>query len=471
MKNLEYAFKSYIGSQDRETSESFVHADNLFMVVDGFGIDSLADIVKEETCRIVPRAFFSHLSENKSPSDALIYAVEEANKKIMEERHKLGEKVAASISLIYFYKRIMYFTHLGDSRIYSFQAGELNQLTRDHTVREEDPLAEKKFADPRALNALTHGLGIHEKPAVMVKKYPVDKRCLIIMTTTGLTERVSNRDIAWLSKKHKRPEKILRGLIDLDKRKGGNANLTAGIIKCGGLTKMMRKTLMIYALFFIIIASAGAYAFKHISGSPEAQRPEMAKPPIQIKTQSPVKRPAEDKVLQETKKVVVVQPIIPEKEQDKTRQAADQMASQAEPAVKQATAEKAAADIAPAVGIGPELLKTADNLVMEWKTAWEKTAGRNGDIDRYMSFYSDKFESEGFNKNTWRIDKETKNKRKAWISIRISNMKITGPNRANRIEASFKMNYRSSTFNGSSSKVLELVKEGNTLKIIGERTY
>jgi len=471
MKNLEYAFKSYVGSQNRETSESFIHSDNLFMVVDGFGIDSLADIVKEETCRIVPGAFFSHLSENKSPADALIYAVEEANKKIIEERHKLGEKVAASICLIYFLDKIMYFTHLGDSRIYSFQAGELNQLTRDHTVREEDPLAEKKFADPRALNALTHGLGIHEKPAVQVKKYPVDKRCLIIMTTTGLTERVSNRDIAWLTKKHKRPEKILRGLIDLDKRKGGNANLTAGIIKCGGLTKMMRKTLMIYSVFFIIIAAAGGYALKHSSGGLETQKPAMEKPGIQEKTQSSVKRPAEDKIPQETKKVVVVQPIIPEKEQDKTRQDADQSVSQAEPAVKKATAEKAAADSAPASGIGPELLETADDLVMEWKTAWEKTAGTNGDIDRYMSFYSDKFESEGFTKNTWRIDKETKNKRKAWISIRISNMKITGPTMANHIEASFNMNYRSSTFTGSSRKVLVLVREGNTLKIIGERTY
>jgi PPM family protein phosphatase len=471
MKNLEYAFKSYIGSQNRESSESFIHADNLFMVVDGFGIDSLADIVKEEACRIVPKAFFSHLSENKSPADALIYAVEDANKKIIEERHKLGEKVAASISLVYFLDKIMYFTHLGDSRVYSFQAGELNQLTKDHTVREEDPLAEKKYADPRALNALTHGLGIHEKPVVQVKKYPVDKRCLIIMTTTGLTERVSNRDIAWLSKKFKRPGKILRGLIDLDKRKGGNANLTIGIIKCGGLTKMMRKMLVIYSVFFIFIAAIiGGYALKYGSKDHETEKTAIEKPRIQEKTQAAVDKPVDVKILQETKKVVIVQPIIQEEEQDKNQLKINQRASQPEQVVEKKAPENATVDSSAEV-IGSELFDSADDFVMEWKSAWEKTAGSKGDIDKYMSFYSDKFESEGFNKKTWRNDKETKNKRKAWISIRISNIKLSGPTKENRIEARFNMNYRSSTFSGSSKKVIELVKEGDALKIIAERTY
>jgi len=469
MKNLEYAFKSYIGSQDRETSESFIHTDNLFMVVDGFGIDSLAETVKEETCRIVPNAFFKHLSENKNPADALVYAVEEANKKIIEERHKLGEKVAASISLIYFLDKIMYFTHLGDSRIYSFQAGELNQLTKDHTVKEEDPLAENKYDDPRALNALTHGLGIHEKPVVQVKKYPVYKRCLIILTTAGLTERVSNRDIAWLSKKVKRPEKIIRTLINLDKRKGGSANLTVGIIKCGGLTKMMRNALMTYFVFFLILAAViGGFAVKFRSNDQETQKASVEKHGVQEK-KADFEKPAEINTVQEDHKVVV-QPIIKEKAQEKTVLKVENRASTAQPV----TAEKSDKSRVPeetANKFGADYQSDVRSFIVEWGDAWEKTAGPKGDMDGYMSFYSDKFNTEGFNKRTWRIDKETKNKRKAWITIKISNIKLSNPTKEDHIEVSFKLNFRSSNFSGSSKKILDIVKEGNTLRIIGERTY
>jgi serine/threonine protein phosphatase PrpC len=471
MKNLEYAFKSYIGSQDRENSESFIHADNLFMVVDGFGIESLAETVKEETCRIVPNAFFRHLSENKSPADALEYAIEEANKKIIEERHKLGEKLAASICLIYFLDKIMYFTHLGDSRIYSFQAGELNQLTKDHTVKEDDPLAEKKYADPRALNALTHGLGIHEKPVVQVKKYPLDKRCLIILTTAGLTERVSNRDIAWLLKKFKRPEKIIRALIDLDKRKGGHANLTTGVIKCGGLTKMMRKVLMTYSVFIIFIAAIiGIYTLKYGSKYHAVQKTATGQSVVQEKTQTAVERPPEDKSFEEKQKNVVVQPIVHEQQKNKIESNINEISLKAEPAVEKKLNESPVMKVT-TEGTRSDLFYSADDFVMDWKNAWEKAAGSKGDIDKYMSFYSDKFESGGFNKKTWRIDKETKNRRKSWIKIRISNLKISNTAKEDRMEARFTMNFKSSNFSGSSKKVLDIVKEGNTLKIIGERTY
>jgi len=471
MKNLEYAFKSYIGSQDRESSESFIHADNLFMVVDGLGIDSLAETVKEETCRIVPNAFFKHLSENKNPADALVYAVEEANKKIIEERHRLGEKVAASISLIYFLDKIMYFTHLGDSRIYSFQAGELSQLTKDHTVKEEDPLAEKKYDDPRALNALTHGLGIHEKPVVQVKKYPIDKRCLIILTTAGLTERVSNRDIAWLSKKVKRPEKIIHTLINLDKRKGGSANLTVGIIKCGGLTKMMRNALMTYFVFpLLLVAVIGGFMLQYGSKEREPQKVTAEQPSVQEK-KGIVEKPAGVNPVQETHKIVV-QPIIKEKVQEKAVSKVEDNASTAQPVLeKKADKDKSRALEENVNKFGADYQSDVRSFIIEWGSAWEKTAGSKGNMDRYMSFYSDKFSSEGFNKRTWRIDKEAKNKRKAWITVKIANMKISNPTKDDHIEVSFKLNFRSSNFSGSSKKVLDIVKEGNILKIIGERTY
>ena len=99
MRNLDYTFKTNINSHDREKGGSFFHRNNLFIVAEGLGGDSPGETAREQAFRIIPEAFFSHLSENKSPADAIIYALEEANKGIMEESLRLDEKMAASVSV------------------------------------------------------------------------------------------------------------------------------------------------------------------------------------------------------------------------------------------------------------------------------------------------------------------------------------------------------------------------------------
>ena len=42
------------------------------------------------------------------------------------------------------------------------------------------------------------------------------------------------------------------------------------------------------------------------------------------------------------------------------------------------------------------------DFLRKWKTALQNTAGKEGDIETYMSFYSDDFISKGLDKNGWR---------------------------------------------------------------------
>ena len=241
MKRLEFTFKTHRSNIDRESGGSYLHKDNLFFILDGVGGGHLGEIARELAQNIIPETFFRHLSESKSPGDALIYALEEANQAIIEERKKLGERMAASVSAVFIMDKIMYFTHLGDSRIYSFQEGELNQLTRDHTLKEEYPFAENRLNDPRALYALTQGLGIHIKPDIKVKKYPLDQKGLILMSTASLTERLTDRDILRLARNLKNPKKLCDGLLNLSIRKGGDGNISLGILRFGGLSKWIQN--------------------------------------------------------------------------------------------------------------------------------------------------------------------------------------------------------------------------------------
>ncbi|MBW1806486.1 MAG: protein phosphatase 2C domain-containing protein [Deltaproteobacteria bacterium] len=455
MTSLEIAFSSHKGSQNSGEGDAFFQKDNLLILADGMGVEHLRGIAREQACRIISESFFRRLSEDQSPGNALVYALEEANSGILKEGEKLGERMVASVSVVYVRDRIMYFTHLGDSRIYSFHEKELNQLTRDHTVLEEDPFSPIKTDDPRIMRALTDGLGIHDKPAIKVKKYPLHKKGLILMTTEGLTERLSNRDIRWLSMKTNSPEKLCQGMIKLAKRKGGNGNMAVGVMRFGKISKDLRNIIIAYSAFFLILLTvAFSYFLKYSGKDPDIDGvreigsmeriqalPEQKVEPIEKETVSlpPVI------VVEEEMPAKIIQPI--KIEPVKARQ------------VKTETQQKDA-----------ELFDVIYAFVTEWKAAWEKTAGKNGDMDRYISFYSKDFRSSGLSRDGWKRDKSRKGRKKGWIRIEMSDIKISGPKEDDLVEIRFSQRYNSPIFSVRSEKRLILRKEGMGWKIISERS-
>ena len=106
-------------------------------------------------------------------------------------------------------------------------------------------------------------------------------------------------------------------------------------------------------------------------------------------------------------------------------------------------------------------------FLMKWKTAWENTAGPNGDIETYMSFYASDFSARGLDKSGWKKDKAQKNKRKDWIRIGLKNINIVRKIENNGVEVNFLQDFQSSNYSGISDKTLILKKEESGWKIIG----
>jgi len=106
----------------------------------------------------------------------------------------------------------------------------------------------------------------------------------------------------------------------------------------------------------------------------------------------------------------------------------------------------------------------------KWKTALENSAGKNGDMEAYISFYSNSFSAQGFDRNGWKKDETFKNRGKEWSRLVLKDIKIVGPLAQNRYEVSFIQDYRSSDYSGISSNTLVLKKESAGWKIVGIQT-
>ncbi|MDF1592743.1 MAG: hypothetical protein P1P89_14595 [Desulfobacterales bacterium] len=121
----------------------------------------------------------------------------------------------------------------------------------------------------------------------------------------------------------------------------------------------------------------------------------------------------------------------------------------------------------------PANISTSDEVeafLMKWKTAWENAAGKGGDMETFMSFYSDSFTSQEMSKNEWRKDKAQKNSLKEWIRLEIKDIRIAEPVTDNRTEVSFLLAYSSSNYSDETYQALILKKEAGDWKIIKIKT-
>lgn len=106
-----------------------------------------------------------------------------------------------------------------------------------------------------------------------------------------------------------------------------------------------------------------------------------------------------------------------------------------------------------------DVMKTVEN----WVTAWSRK-----DVKTYLSFYDKDFKvPSGRSRMSWEKEREDRVGKPGSISVEIENPVTTID--GDQATVRFRQHYRSSTFNSSSTKTLELVKRNGKWRIDQER--
>ena len=129
--------------------------------------------------------------------------------------------------------------HLGDSRAYLYRAGQLTQLTRDHTLVEK--FVQRGLIDAAAAlvhperHILTKGLGMGVDMQPTVTSIPVTPHDLIVLCSDGLTKMLEDAAItSILSRANGDPQRACHDLIEEALSRGGEDNVT--VIVVAGVT-------------------------------------------------------------------------------------------------------------------------------------------------------------------------------------------------------------------------------------------
>jgi protein phosphatase len=160
-------------------------------------------------------------------------ALGQANTRILAEgaRHPEWHGMGTTLTLAYSLNDQLHVAHVGDSRCYLFHHGTLYRLTSDHTLVEEmvrrGVLNAEEAAGHQWRHVITNAVG-GDTPEVKVEVHKVHLEAgdRVLLCSDGLTEMVSDDEIARVLDEETAPEPACQRLVARANEAGGKDNTT-----------------------------------------------------------------------------------------------------------------------------------------------------------------------------------------------------------------------------------------------------
>jgi protein phosphatase len=126
--------------------------------------------------------------------------------------------------------------HVGDSRLYRWRAGQLEQITQDHSLLQE--LVSRGFYSPQeaaraaSKNYVTRALGVETSVDVDIRDVDVQPGDLYLLCSDGLSDMVEDEDIhLTISTFGANLETLARQLVLLSNDNGGRDNVSIVLVR------------------------------------------------------------------------------------------------------------------------------------------------------------------------------------------------------------------------------------------------
>ncbi len=217
---------------------------HLYLLADGMGGHQAGEVAARETSLFLltffRQAFEKEKIELMSADEVLELfrlGIIEANHFIyqLSQTHELLRGMGTTLVSVYFHNDYCIVGHVGDSRVYRMRAGNLEQLTCDHSLvkqlSDSGKVSSWQSDDITVKNIITRAIGLEPfvEPSVEITK--VESGDMYLLCSDGLTDLVGPSEINQVLKTHLTVEEKVRSLISSAKRKGGHDNITCVCIE------------------------------------------------------------------------------------------------------------------------------------------------------------------------------------------------------------------------------------------------
>ena len=247
----------------RDNNEDSIAVDDpthLCILADGMGGYNAGEIASGMATAFIKSELGRWLSQvgrhanGKELRRAMEICVENANHSIFNAANSNPQYSGMGTTLVVgaFQNTRLMLGHIGDSRCYRWRAGQLQQITKDHSLLQEQ-IDAGLITPQQALtsvnkNLVTRALGVEDAVLLEVNEHRVELGDIYLMCSDGLSDMISDDAIAAILLGAKSLEQTARHLVAAANDAGGRDNISVLLVqareaatKRGLLSRMLGK--------------------------------------------------------------------------------------------------------------------------------------------------------------------------------------------------------------------------------------
>jgi protein phosphatase len=213
---------------------------SVYLVCDGMGGHEAGQIASE----LASKLFLHHYYHTGgTPQEAAERAVAQAHAYILRMGQTVPSRrgMGTTLTALILRQDEGMLVHVGDSRCYRMREGELQQLTRDHTLVQE--WVSQGLLTPEAArhspygSVITQAIGVEGEggaPKPDIETFSLQVGDLFLLCSDGLTDMLDDAEIAEILRTQP-PTQAAWTLVDRALAEGGRDNITVVLVQIRGL--------------------------------------------------------------------------------------------------------------------------------------------------------------------------------------------------------------------------------------------
>jgi protein phosphatase len=243
MANIKFWGKSDVGLRRFNNEDAFVteSQEGFSALADGMGGEAGGEIASQIFVETASEVFSKRKGiPNRETLEWVKEVFELANQRIFNyaRENPSYQRMGCTAELVAFDNQHFVLGHVGDSRTYLFRKGALKQLTRDHSLVQEQVeqglITPGKAKKHSLRNVLLRAVGIRERLTVDLIREESMRGDLFLLCSDGLTDMVNDTSIQeTLSSPLSLTQKVGE-LIEQAKSAGGFDNVTVVLCEMMG---------------------------------------------------------------------------------------------------------------------------------------------------------------------------------------------------------------------------------------------
>jgi PPM family protein phosphatase len=233
----------------RSNNEDSVATDDgvaLAVLADGMGGYNAGEVASNMATSFIRTELGRWLREaSKQASDAEVrramdICVDNANRAIFNASNSNPQYAGMGTTLVVavFRDDRLLLGHVGDSRCYRHRAGRLQQITRDHSLLQEQLdaglITPEQAAFSSNKNLVTRAVGVEDSVMLETHQHDVEPGDLFLLCSDGLSDMLDDPAIAQVLQAHDSLETSGRALIAAANDAGGKDNISVILARASG---------------------------------------------------------------------------------------------------------------------------------------------------------------------------------------------------------------------------------------------